>query len=113
MNVSQEIQAHFKKLHQLQLDEEDKASDLTATIQINLLGDQGGNYGLRIHNGQVSTGSGYAKAPDLTFTMTAEDFLTMVKGEANQMGMVMSGRVTVEGDKTLAIRVASILEGKV
>lgn len=112
MNVSQEIQAHFKKLHHLQLDEEDKASDLTATIQINLLGDQGGNYGLRIHNGQISTGAGYAKTPDLTFTMAAEDFLAVVKGEANQMGMVLSGRIKIEGDKTLAMRVGSILEGK-
>ncbi len=112
MNVSQEIQTHLKKLHQLQLDEEDKASDLTATIQLKLLGDNGGNYGLRIHNGQISTGAGYAKSPDLTFTMTAEDFLAVVKGEANQVSMVMSGRIKVEGNKMLAMRVASILQGK-
>ncbi len=65
MNISQEIQAHLKKLHQLHLDELDDADNLTAVVQLNLLGDQGGNYGLRIHNGQISTGAGYAKAPDL------------------------------------------------
>ncbi len=112
MTVSEEIEAHLKKLDHLQLDEVDEADDLSATIQLKLLGDQGGSYGLRIHNGQISTGAGYAKTPDLIFTMTAEDYLTLIKGEANPVGMVMSGRVKAEGDKMLAMRVASILKGK-
>lgn len=112
MNVSQEIQAHFKKLDQLQLDEADQASNIAAIIQFNLLGDQGSHYGLRIHNNQISTGLGYAKAPDLIITMPAEDFLAIVKGEANQLSMAMGGRIEIEGDKVLAMRVASILAGK-
>ena len=112
MNILQEIDTYLKRIHQLQLDEEDKASDLTVTVQLNLLGNQGGNYGLRIHNNQINTGAGYAKAPDLTITMTAEDFLAVVKDEADTMGMVLSGRIKIEGDKMLAMRVASILGGK-
>ncbi len=112
MNVSQEIEAHLQKLDQRQLGEQDKADDLSVTIQLDLGGDQGGNYGLRIHNGQISTGSGYTKTPDLTFTMSAEDYLTIIKDEVNPMGMVLSGRIQVEGDKMLAMHVANILQGK-
>lgn len=110
MAISQEIQAYLSKLNGLQLEEE--AKGLSAIIQLHLTGENGGNFGLRIHNGQINTGAGYAKTPDLTVTMSAEDCLTVIKGEADSMGMVMSGRILIDGDRMLAMQVANVLWGK-
>ncbi|MFN8459798.1 MAG: SCP2 sterol-binding domain-containing protein [Anaerolineae bacterium] len=112
MAISQEIQAYLSQLNGVQLKGKDVAEGLSAVIQLHLTGENGGNFGLRIHNGQINTGVGYAKTPDLTVTMSAEDFLTVIKGETDPMGMVMSGRILTDGDRMLAMRVANILTGK-
>jgi putative sterol carrier protein len=41
--------------------------------------------------------------------MAAEDYLAIMRGEADPMKMVMSGQIGLEGDRSLAMRVQSIL----
>lgn len=106
MNISQQIRTTFKNLQRLH---PNKASDLKATVQLVLLGQDGGDFVLRIDKGQFTTEAGRTNTPDITLTMAAEDYLSIMRGEADPMKMVMSGQIGLEGDRSLAMRVQSIL----
>lgn len=86
----------------------DKAGDLDAVIQIDLSGEDGGVYWVKVADRAVDVGSGETENPRMTLIATPGDFLNLVNGELNAMQAFMSGKLKVKGDMGLAMKLQSI-----
>ncbi|MGQ9888824.1 MAG: SCP2 sterol-binding domain-containing protein [Aggregatilineales bacterium] len=102
MASSQEIAAIFDKM--IEKFDPDKASGVTATIQFDLSGDNGGQYWIKIADGQAQAGAGTADNPTMTLRAAADDWASVVNGQLNPMQAFMSGKLKIQGDMALALK---------
>ncbi|MBN8549536.1 MAG: SCP2 sterol-binding domain-containing protein [Deltaproteobacteria bacterium] len=80
---------------------------LDATYKFIVKGPGGGSWVFRCKNPVgVSEGEG---AADCTISMNAGDFVCLAKGELNPQMAFMSGKLDVEGDLELALKLGSIV----
>ncbi len=86
-----------------------KMAGVTATYQFNLSGDDGGEYNIVFTDGAGKVNEGAADNPDITISMDAGDFKDLVNGKLDAMGAFMSGKLKVQGDMSLAMRLQSLL----
>lgn len=85
-----------------------KAEGLNATIQFNLSGDNGGLYWLKIGNGVCEAGEGQAESPKMTLKAAADDWYAVSSGKLNAMQAFMSGKLKIEGDMGLAMKMQTM-----
>ena len=85
------------------------ADDLNATIQFDLDGENGGLYWVQMGDGQVFSGSGQADNPEMTLKALADDWAALVAGELNPMQAFMSGRLKIQGNMNLAMKLQTLL----
>lgn len=102
MSVADDIQKIFQKMPDVFLPE--KAADLNTTIQLELTGDGGGDWVIKIANKTVNVNPGRNVAPNLTLTMAASDYVSISYGEANPVNLFMAGKIKLQGDMTLAMK---------
>ncbi len=102
MSTADDLQKIFTKMPQAFVPE--AADGLSATIQLALSGDAGGNWLLTIDNRQLNVDTGTSPDPDLTLGMDAADFVDLLKGDADPMTLFMGGKITVKGDYSLALQ---------
>ena len=95
----QDMPAHFNPA---------AAAGLDKTIQINLSGEQGGQWAIRIANQTFELIPGGVDQPDLTLTMSDENWLALVEGRLNPMTAFMTGKIKATGDLPLAMRVPNL-----
>jgi putative sterol carrier protein len=95
----QEMQAHFNPA---------AAAGLDKTIQINLSGEQGGKWAIRIANQTFKLIPGGVDQPDLTLTMSDENWLALIERRLNPMTAFMMGKIKATGDLPLAMRVPNL-----
>lgn len=108
MSTAADLQKIFDKLPEAFVHE--AAADLTATIQLALSGEGGGDWLLNIDDGQLTVEAGAFPEPDLTLSMAATDFVELIKGEANPMMLFMNGKISVQGDFTLALQFQKLFD---
>jgi putative sterol carrier protein len=77
-------------------------SDLDGSVKF-VIEDEGS---VRIDGGGASADDGEA---DCTLTASAETFQSLLDGDLDPTGAFMSGRLTVDGDMGLAMRLGSLL----
>jgi putative sterol carrier protein len=82
----------------------ERAQNLTATIQYDITGADGGTYHVDIADGRCTLHEGPAAAPTLTLTMASEDWLAMLAGKLNGQVAFMSGKLKHRGDMSLLMR---------
>ena len=87
-----------------------KAQGVDARIQVELSGDNGGSWWLKINQAQASTGDGQIDSPQMTVKAKADDFASMIDGSLNPMQAFMSGKVKVQGDMGMAMRFVNMFE---
>ncbi len=102
MSVSDELEKIFEGMPKAFVAE--KAAGVKATIQLNLSGEGGGDWFIKIADGQLSTSAGKAEGADMTLSLEASDYIAMTKGEANPMNLFMAGKIKLEGDMGLAMK---------
>ena len=83
-------------------------AELGGVCQLVLEGDGGGSWLLRFR-GTPSVAEGAGEA-DCTLRLSAEDCLELTEGRSDTRQLFFSGRLRVEGDLGLAIRVGAWLE---
>jgi putative sterol carrier protein len=86
----------------------EKAGSLDKKIQINLSGDDGGTWWLKIRDGKAESGRGEIEDPDLTLSASSADYVQIVTGKLDGASAFMSGRLRVKGDMTLAVRFGTL-----
>ncbi len=107
MATSQELNQLFNAM--VENFDPQKAEGVDAVIQFDLSGDNGGLYWLKLANGTAETGQGQADNPSMTLKASAEDWVAVTKGELNPMQAFMSGKLKVQGDMSLALKLQSLL----
>ena len=80
-----------------------------AVLVFNITGDQGGQWVARIEGGQLSVSEGAAEAPDMTMTCDSKDLLALVTGELNAVSVFMQGKVKIDGNMSLAMKLQNLL----
>jgi putative sterol carrier protein len=88
----------------------DKAAGITATIQYEITGDQGGTWHAVIKDGACTVASGAAATSNLTLTMSSQDWLDMAGGKLNPQMAFMSGKLKLKGDMGLAMKVGGLFQ---
>ncbi|RJQ08125.1 MAG: hypothetical protein C4551_05720 [Bacillota bacterium] len=81
---------------------------LKANFQFDLSGDDGGTWHVNVADGKAEVGSGPTQA-NVTILMSAADFKSMVAGTLNATQAFMTGKLKIQGDMSLAMRLQSIL----
>jgi len=88
----------------------ENAAGLDATIQLDLTGEGGGQWAIKIDNGTIAIDEGQAASPNLTLSMEAGDYAALSLGEANPMGLFMAGKIKVQGDVMLAMKFQELFD---
>jgi len=85
-----------------------KAAGVNATIQYDITGDQGGTWNAVVKDGACQVNAGAAASPNLTITMSSQDWLDMTGGKLSGQMAFMSGKLKLKGDMGLAMKIGSI-----
>jgi putative sterol carrier protein len=91
----EQMPGHFKK---------EAAQGLNAAYQFDLSGEGGGKWQVLINNDKCEVKDGAHPSPNITISMTAQDYLDMVAGKLNPQMAFMSGKLRISGDMGLALR---------
>lgn len=83
----------------------DAASGMNCVLQFNT----GSPVYLTVANGACSVTDGSASNADVTITMEEGDLIQLMKGELNGMTAFMTGKLKIEGDMGVAMKLQSIL----
>jgi putative sterol carrier protein len=81
---------------------------MNAVYQFNIEGDDGGKWNVKIADGSVEVAEGTADNPSITLTMAASDFDDLVSGNLNGQTAFLTGKLKIQGDMTLAMKLQSI-----
>ncbi|HOZ48115.1 MAG TPA: SCP2 sterol-binding domain-containing protein [Candidatus Hydrogenedentes bacterium] len=85
-----------------------KTAGMNATFQFVVTGDDGGEWYAKIADGGVDIGAGKADNPTITLTSSAADFLDLVNGKINGQTAFLTGKLKIQGDMTLAMKLESV-----
>lgn len=86
----------------------DKAAGMNATYQFNIDGPEGGKWAVKIANGEATVTEGASDSPNITLTMTDENFVNLVTGKLNGQTAFLTGKLKIQGDMTLAMKLGSV-----
>jgi putative sterol carrier protein len=79
-----------------------------ATVQIELTGDGGGHWWVKIADGHCTTGQGTVEKPDAILTASASDYIKIRLGQIEPLAAAMDGRMNVAGKYGIAIKFAKM-----
>ena len=86
----------------------DQAKEIAATYKFVLDGDGGGTYVINLKDEVgVTEGDGDAMC---TIKMEAQDYVDMVEGKANGQQLFFTGKLKIEGDMGLAMKLQKLTE---
>jgi putative sterol carrier protein len=86
----------------------DKATGTSAVIQYDVSGDGGGTWHAVIKDGACTVNQGAAPTPNLTLSISAQDWLDMLSGKQSGQMLFMSGKLKIKGDMGLAMKLGSM-----
>lgn len=88
-----------------------KTDGINATVQFDLSGDNGGMYWLKIADGKSEVGEGAVDNPKMTLKATADDLAAVLSGATNPMQAFMQGKIKIQGDTGLAMKLMPLING--
>jgi putative sterol carrier protein len=84
------------------------ARGLAAVIEVQLTGPGGGSICLQIEDGRITASLGGDRAPDARLAVAADDWRDVLLGRANGELLAMEGRIRIDGDLGLAMKMRSL-----
>ncbi|HUW59465.1 MAG TPA: SCP2 sterol-binding domain-containing protein [Candidatus Bathyarchaeia archaeon] len=102
--MAESLQDFFDKL---QIDPQ-KTAGMNATYQFVATGDGGGNWNVKITNGDSKVAEGMADSPTIVLTAVSADWLDMMNGKLNGTTAFLTGKLKIQGDVSLAMKLESL-----
>ena len=87
-----------------------KATGMTNTFQFDITGDDGGQWYAKVEDGEIEIGEGTIDNPNVTLTATSQDWLDLVNGNINGQTAFLTGKLKIQGDMTLAMKLESVFK---
>jgi putative sterol carrier protein len=87
-----------------------KAANVTVTYQIELSGEGGGTWFVKIADGAITVGKGTIENPTTTIIADAQTFVGLSLGKVNPTMAFMQGKVKIKGDMGMAMRLQSFFK---
>lgn len=84
------------------------AVGLNKILQLNISGDEAGQWALKIANQACELLPGSVEKPDLTLSLADKDWLSMAEGKLDPMNAYMTGKLKATGDIAFAMRIPSL-----
>jgi putative sterol carrier protein len=84
------------------------AGKAKVTVQLALTEECGGEWWVRIADGQCTVGAGAADKPDATLTATAADYVRVRLGQLDPIAATMNGQLNVDGKYGIAVKFAKM-----
>jgi len=84
------------------------AAGMTKTFQWNITGEQASVWAFKIVGGEGELVPGGVEKPDITLTVSDQDWISIVEGTLDPTSAFMGGRLKVSGDMMLAMRLQSL-----
>lgn len=84
------------------------AGDMSKTIQWNITGDEAGVWAFQIVHGEGVLIPGGVEKPDVTLTVSDENWLAITGGKQDSLKAFMTGKLKVTGDMTLAMKLPQL-----
>jgi putative sterol carrier protein len=81
---------------------------LNAVYQFDLAGEGGGKWYVTIANEQCEVKEGAHSSPNITISMSSQDYLDLVNGNLNGQMAFMTGKLRIAGDMGLALKMQSL-----
>lgn len=86
-----------------------KSKGINAVFQFDLSGDEGGFFYLNVQDGKVEAEEGQHDSPNVTISMSSDDYKAMNEGKVNSTSLFMAGKLKIKGDMSLAMKLQSVL----
>lgn len=86
------------------------AAGLNKIIQINLSGEEGGKWAVKIANQTCQLLPGGVDKPDLTLSMSDQNWLAVVERRLEPMNGFATGKIKAAGDMMLAMRIPNLFK---
>ncbi len=88
----------------------EKAAGVNARVQFHITGNQGGDWVATIQDQKLTVDPGTVQNPNLTLSADTADIFNLVNGKLNPMQAYMQGKVQLQGDMGLAMRLAGLFK---
>ncbi len=88
----------------------EKAQGLDAILQFDLSGDDGGQFYLEINDGEITKTEGIHENPNMTLKASSDDYYNVATGQLNPMQAFMSGKIKIQGDMSMAMKMQSMFK---
>lgn len=82
---------------------------MNAVYQFDLSGDNGGVFHVKVADDTAELIEGASDNANITITMAADDFDSLLDGKLNATSAFMAGKLKVKGDMSLAMKLQSLL----
>ncbi len=88
----------------------DAAAGVDAVYQYDITGEDGGKWHTHIKDGEITISEGEHEKPNITLTVSAEDYIDMAEGRLNGQAAFMTGKLKIKGDMGLAMKLTSLFD---
>lgn len=84
--------------------------NLNSVFQLQLSGDEGGVYQLKVENQTVEVIEEQKYEPNITLEMSDNNFIKLANSSLNPTMAYMSGKLKVKGDLALALKLNAVIQ---
>jgi len=84
------------------------ARGMHAVYELDVTGDGGGKWHVKVSDGKCELESGPAKDPHVTIAMSAEDWVSLLRRELDAEQAFYDGRIRVTGNLSLAMQLPEL-----